>query len=227
MENLINKILEDIKNNLKIFIITFAIFISVFYAEDQMTKKTTFSYTSSMVMTRPDAISDWVSFNQGQFIQDLYHYLINTETSEKINNICNLNETKKIIDMNFTRNGFIYIKFVILHNNKLKFNCMNEIYNSIISTYFNDYITKIIQDNKIQLQSMKNENLSVNSNLFLSTFRDSYRAPQLIEMSNDIRTRSDNANHTKIIVISFIFSVLLTLFLSTFSNKYKRKKKRG
>ena len=39
MENLINKILEDIKNNLKIFIITFAIFISVFYAEDQMTKK--------------------------------------------------------------------------------------------------------------------------------------------------------------------------------------------
>ena len=180
-----------------------------------------------MVMTRPDAISDWVSFNQGQFIQDLYHFLINTETSEKINNICNLNETKKIIDMNFTRNGFIYIKFVILHNNKLKFNCMNEIYNSIISTYFNDYITKIIQDNKIQLQSMKNENLSVNSNLFLSTFRDSFRAPQLIEMSNDIRTRSDNANHTKIIVISFIFSVLLTLFLSTLSNKYKRKKKRG
>ena len=74
---------------------------------------------------------------------------------------------------------------------------------------------------------MKNENLSVNSNIFLSTFKDSYRAPQLIEMSNDIRTRLDTANHTKIIVISSIFSVLLTLFLSTFSNKYKRKKRRG
>ena len=115
----------------------------------------------------------------------------------------------------------------MFHTKPAENDCLDKIFAKIISNFFEDYLTQIIQDNKILMQYMKNETLSVNSNLFLSTFRNSYRAPQLIEKNVNISLNLGDIDHAKIIIIAFIFSALLSLFLSNLFNKYKRKKKRS
>ena len=227
MKNLIKNILKDVKESSKTFVLLFGLFLIVLYAEDQLGKQKPYSYNSIMVFTQPDAISSWASFNKLQFKQDLYHYLIDTKTKGEINKVCNLENSKQISDMTFNRDGFSYVKFSMFHTKPAENDCLDKIFAKIISNFFEDYLTQIIQDNKILMQYMKNETLSVNSNLFLSTFRNSYRAPQLIEKNVNISLNLGDIDHAKIIIIAFIFSALLSLFLSNLFNKYKRKKKRS
>ena len=227
MENLVKNILKDVKESSKTFVFLFGLFLIVLYAEDQLGKQKPFSYNSEMVFTQPDAISSWASFNKLQFKQDLYHYLIDSKTKNEINKVCNLENSEQTSDMTFNRDGFTYVKFSIFHSKPATNDCLDKIFIKIISNFFEEYLTKIIQDNKILMQYMKNETLSVNSNLFLSTFRNSYRAPQLIEKNVNVSLNLGNTDHTKIIIIAFIFSALLSLFLSNLLNKYKRKKKRS
>ena len=227
METLIQNIIKDIKDSSKIFIFVFLLFFIALYTQAESEKKLTYSFNSQIIMTQPSAISSWASFNQGQFKQDLYHFIISLKIKNRVNEICDIKDSKQIVDMAFIRDGFQYINFSIFHNKTLKDECMNTIFNEIILKFYNNYLTKIINDNKILMNYMKNETLSVNSNLFLSTFQDSYRSPQLIQKIINKSLRSDDVNFTKIISISFIFSAFISLLMSSLQNKYKKKNKKG
>ena len=227
MEKLIKGLAKDIKESSKIFIFVFILFFIALYSQDQLEKKQTYSLTSEMVITQPDAVSTWASFNQGQFKQDLYHFILSIKTKNRIDEMCGIKESKQISEMAFVRDGFQYVKFSMFHNKNIKDECMNTIFDKIILEFYNDYLNQIINDNKILMEYMRNETLSINSNLFLSTFRDSYRAPQLIQKVSNISLRSNDTEFSKIISISFIFSALLSLLISSLQNKYKNKIKKG
>ena len=74
MQKLIKNILNDLKINSKYFFLFTALFLIVFYGEDQLRQTKQFKYNSYLVLTQPTA-SDWVSFNQNRFKRDFYHYL--------------------------------------------------------------------------------------------------------------------------------------------------------
>ena len=81
--------------------------------------------------------------------------------------------------------------------------CLNNVFNEIIYEYFNEYLEKVMNDNKILLEYLKQEDgLNLNQ-LYLSTLPTSFRAPQIIEMKVNKQLKS-GTNHTKIIVISII-----------------------
>ena len=225
MENLIKIISNDLKRNSKYFLLLSVLFLSVFYAEDKFRQKKEYKYISYLVHTQPTAISEWVTFNQIHFKQDLYHYLLKQDTRKNINKLCETKEAIQQIDMDFSKGGFNYARIDLYHMSVAKKECLNNVFNEIIYEYFNEYLEKVMNDNKILLEYLKQEDgLNLNSSLYLSTLPTSFRAPQIIEMKVNNQLKS-GTNHTKIIVISIIFSAILTLIFSKLIiNKKKRRK---
>ena len=221
MEKLIKIFVNDLKKNSKYFFLFTALFLIVFYGEDRLRKTKEFKYNSYLVLTQPTA-SDWVSFNQNRFKRDFYHYVITKDTKDKIKKLCEVSQSKQQNDMNFTQNGFNYLKIDLYHMKLAQDGCLNSVFDEVIQNYFNDYIKKVINDNKILLGFLKQEEeLNLNANLYLSTLETSFLPPQIIDMglNNKITV---GINHIKTIIVSIIFSIILTLF---FSNLILNKKK--
>ena len=152
MFRLIENIINDLKNNSKYFIGFLAIFLSVFYAERQITDKNQFKYRSEIIFTHPSTTSQFVNFNNNLYRQDLYHFLIKSDTKEKINGICNISYSSQIIEMDFKKFWFYIYKIIFLHNDIGKNFCLNNIFNKVILTYFEDYLSNIINNNKMMLK---------------------------------------------------------------------------
>ena len=130
--------------------------------------------------------------------------------------------------MDFKLSGFTYTKITFLHNDIGKNFCLNNIFNKVILTYFEDYLSNIINNNKMMLNYLKKEaELRMNSNIYLSTLPLSYRPPEVIEYKLNKNLKLD-INHFKVIITSIIFSALITLILSNLflGLKKKNRKKR-
>ena len=169
----------------------------VFYGEDRLRKTKEFKYNSYLVLTQPTA-SDWVSFNQNRFKRDFYHYVITKDTKDKIKKLCEVSQSKQQNDMNFTQNGFNYLKIDLYHMKLAQDGCLNSVFDEVIQNYFNDYIKKVINDNKILLGFLKQEEeLNLNANLYLSTLETSFLPPQIIDMglNNKITVGINHINH--------------------------------
>ena len=53
--------------------------------------------------------------------------------------------------------------------------CLNIVFDEIIQKYFDKYIQKVVQDNKILFEFLKQEEeLNLNANLYLSTLQTSF-----------------------------------------------------
>ena len=226
MVKLLENITNDLKSNLKYFIAFLGFFLFVFYAENQISVKNEFQYRSEIIFTHPNTNSQFVNFNNSIYRQDLYHFLIKPDTKENINSICNISDSFQKIEMNFKSSGFVYTKITLLHNEVGKNLCLDRVFNKIILTYFDNYLENIINNNKMLLEFLKKEEeLKMNSSIYLSTLSLSYRPPEVIEYILNKKRKID-INHFKVVITSTIFSALITLILSNLFPGFKKKNRK-
>jgi len=218
----IKRIIKDIKENLIPFVLIFTLFLSAMFIESKFYKKRNYTLISNMIFTQPDGRSSTIIFSD-YFNQDLHHYLQKPEIKNRIDKICFLKDSIQSSKMKINKDGFNnYASFTILHKDLINQNCMNKVFNDIIYNFYEEYLSKLIQDYQYMLKELQRESLSNDIRLHLSSFRNSYRDPVLIEINNNITKSSRRTNLGQIITIAFIFSVFLSLLFNILLKKTKR-----
>ena len=220
MIDLINKVIFDFKKNFKPFIIIYIVFITFFYLNEIWKPKAVYNYNSSLLFTEPSSISNWAQFDEAFFKQSLYLYVSNLNTNVLIKENCSIDtKAEHIIDTNFVDNKFRYTMINFTHADEVSEQCMSEIYKNVILTFYNDFLQRAIDDNKMISEYLKTKTLVTNTNLFMSTFKESFRGPRLVSNKFNISLKF-NMNFSKIIIIAFIFSAILSIFItSLYDNK--------
>lgn len=235
MDKLVNSIIKDIKENLKPFVLIFSLFFVVLYLGSLSERKKIFSLNSEMILSEPKVVNGLTNFNKKQYKEDLLHYFLEQKTKNKINEICILDNLEQVSDMAFDQSGFQYIKLSMFHNKPINNKCINSIFNQIVLNHFDKYLTNITDINEKILEYMKRKTYELDQTLFLSSFkdlyvaqfRDAYQRPELIKIKINSPVSSSDLNFVKIITISFIFSALISIFISALQKKYKRNNKKG
>lgn len=214
MIDLVNKIIFDLKRSFKPFIIIYIIFVSLFYLNDIWKNKVSYNYTSSLIIAEPSSISNWAQFDEVFFRQSLHLFVENLDTKLLIKENCSIDtRAKHIVDTNFVDNNFRYTLIKFDHENKINSQCMRKIYNNEILTFYNEFLERAIEDNKVISDYLKTKTPVINSNLFMSTFKKSFRGPRLVsEKSNKFFNKDMDFN--QILIISFIFSAILSILIS-------------
>ncbi len=225
MLNLFDKILKDLKKNSKYFIIFVTLFLVVFYGEKKLNQTKKYAYGTHIIFSQPRS-SEWVTFNIGNFRQELYHYLITLKTQKKINSLCNLSSSKQTIDLKYTRNDFVFSKITLFHQEMANEMCLEKLFNQIILDHYKKHLSTLMDNNRLLLDFLKEQNKkSFPQNIYLSTLSISFGPPEVIEEKLNFRKISD-INHIKIIITSIIFSTILTLTVSNFFPENKKKKRK-
>ena len=220
MIDLINKVIFDFKKNFKPFIIIYIVFITFFYLNEIWKPKAVYNYNSSLLFTEPSSISDWAQFDEVFFKQSLYLYVSNLDTNVLIKENCSIDtKAKHEIDTNFIDNQFRYTKINFTHADEVSKQCMPEIYKNVILTFYNEYLQRAIDENKMISDYLKTKTDVTNTNLFMSTFKESFRGPRLVSSKFNISLKFD-MDFSKIMIIAFIFSAILSIFItSLYDNK--------
>jgi hypothetical protein len=214
MIDLVNKIIFDLKKSFKPFIIIYIIFVAFFYMNDIWKKKVSYNYTSSLLISEPSSISNWAEFDEVFFRQSLHLYVENLDTKLLIKENCSIDtRAKHIIDTNFLDNNFRYTLIKFDHENEINSQCMRKIYNNKILTFYNEFLERAIEDNKIISDYLKTKTPVINSNLFMSTFKKSFRGPRLVSTKSNKFFKKD-MDFNQILIISFIFSAILSILIS-------------
>lgn len=220
MIDLINKVIFDFKRNFKPFIIIYIVFIIFFYLNDVWKSKVVYNYNSSFLFTEPSSISDWAQFDEVFFKQSLYLYVSNLDTNVLIKENCSIETiAKHNIDTNFIKKQFRYTIVNFTHADEVNKQCMSKIYKNVILTFYDKFLQRAIDDNKMISDYLKTKTLVTNTNLFMSTFKESFRGPRLVSSTFNISQKTD-MDLSKILIIAFIFSALLSIFItSLYDNK--------
>ena len=214
MLDLISKIIFDLRKNFKPFIIIYIFFISLFFLNDIHKSKVIYKYTSSLILTEPSSISNFAKFDGFLFRRSLHLYISKLDTNALLKMNCSSDTiAKHKIDTNYEMKEFRYVMLEFNHADVLGGDCMKKIYDNEVLTFYNEFLENVIKENKMIIDYLEFKTPIVDTKLYMSTLKESYRKPGLVLYESDMYFKSKR-DFSKILIVSFIFSAILTMIIS-------------